>query len=40
MRIEQVGRLRWILLDESGTILLITSSRKIAERYVEQLKNL
>jgi len=36
MRIEQVSRMRWIVYDERGMILIITSNKQIAEAIHER----
>ena len=34
MRLVQVRRLQWVVYDDDGMIVIVTSNRKIAERYL------
>lgn len=33
MRLEQIGRMRYAVYDKNGKVVIITTSRIIAERY-------
>ena len=33
MRLEQIGRMRYAVYDKRGKVVIITTSRIIAERY-------
>jgi len=33
MRLEQIGRMKYAVYDKRGKVVIITSSRIIAERY-------